>query len=345
MSGTPKMTWAQLEEQRLRKLAETRRLAAAAEERKRREAEAREAKRQFEAARIALAEQAKEVGRTLDARAASLPAPELAALRTRLATLLPTIAVASNRAELTTVGDAIVSITAAAEKVAAAEASRRAELARKRSAAEAAVGDIEGLIAGLKADEVVMRWQHHRLVEVTAVLDSARKAVADGRFDAAMASPAQAQACSDTLVSVANEAQLKADQRDYIAQSIARTLEGMGFAVTVPAPEHAGHPATALVFRASNAARHGVDVSVPVEGEVHYTVDGFAHTSEPLRGGGAAPACDEAEKVLMEMQAKMAEQFGVKAGEIRWDGKADPDRRLKSEKDLTFANGKEQGLP
>lgn len=343
MSGTPKYTWAQLEEQRQRKLQEARRIAAAAEERKRKQAETREAKRQFEAARGAVAERAREAGRTLDSRAASLPATELAALRTRLATLVPTIPVAATRAELTAVEDAIVAITGAAERVAAAEAARRAEQERKRAAARAAVGEIEALLAGLQADETLMRWQYHRLPEVTAVLDAARRAQTDGRFDAATAAPATARQLADSLVASANEAQLKADQRDYIAQSIARTLSDMDFEVTAPVSEHSGHPASALVFRALNAARHGVDVSVPVEGEVMYTVDGFPHTTEPLRDGTTAPACDEAEKVLNQMRQAMAEQFGVVVGEVMWDGKADPDRRLSKAKDLHAAEVKETG--
>jgi hypothetical protein len=47
-----------------------------------------------------------------------------------------------------------------------------------------------------------------------------------------------AQTQSENIIKTANEAQLKAEQRDYIADSIAQSLEKMGFNLVYRQAEH-----------------------------------------------------------------------------------------------------------
>ncbi len=65
---------------------------------------------------------------------------------------------------------------------------------------------------------------------------------------------------------VANQAQLKANQRDYVVQSIAESLQQMGFTITYQEAEHPEHPASAIILGAATNSGKSVSVSVPVEG-------------------------------------------------------------------------------
>jgi hypothetical protein len=315
-----------LEAERQRKAAE--------EARRRAEAEERERSRRLEALRSEVSKEVSSAERALKRRQSDLPAAEFAPLTKEVARLNAQVGNARSEAALRDVQQALVTVEQRTERQAAAEAARRAEILRRKAAGEAAAGELGALIEGLKADPVVMRWQYHRMAEVESPAAEARKALSAENWDAPAALLEQARARASSLVEAANAAQLKADTRDYIARSIVAALTGMGYVVSEPQASHADHPASDLTFRAADASGRSVAVSVPVEGEVYYTVDGFAHTTEPLAEGGAAPACDQAEAVLDQMRGRLADEYGVDAGEIRWDGKADPNRRLRQADEL-----------
>lgn len=211
---------------------------------------------------------------------------------------------------------------------------RLAEVENARAAAEEAVGELEAIIEGLQADEVVMRWQSDNVDELGWQLSAARQAVAEGRFGEPDSILADAREASASAVNNANHYQLHADERDYIARSIASSLSEMGFHMAAPSPEYPGRADSSIILSGENDSGEGVAVSVPIEGQVLYDVAGYPiETTERIDGSGPATTCDKAEGMLLEMQKALREHFGVVAGEIGWDTK-DPDRRLRAADEL-----------
>lgn len=197
----------------------------------------------------------------------------------------------------------------------------------QRFATQHASTELHALIVGLQADPMVMRWHGHAI----AGLGTEVARVAGSEEATPFLQTANRRAAA--LITEAKAAQLKADQRDYIARGIMQSLTDMGFLVTDPTAEHADHPASAKIVCAANAAGKSIAVSVPIEGEVWYEIDGYTRTTETTVGGETALACDEGEKVLNEMHARLNEEFHVETGEIWWEDK-DPQRILRKAESL-----------
>jgi hypothetical protein len=216
------------------------------------------------------------------------------------------------------------------------------EIARKRRAAaisEQAAAESKAIVLGLKADEVVMRWHAAAVDALAAELSAATET--DGERGLQVVQAARERAAS--IVKEANAAQLKADQRDYIANCMSKTLEEMGFVVGPLQAEHPEHPATATVIHAATASGKNIAISVPVDGQVWYNVRGFPKSTESKVGGGEAAICDEAEEVISEMHEALMSEFHVQMGELMWDGK-DPARRLRAVKSLPSSQSSDRSL-
>jgi len=197
---------------------------------------------------------------------------------------------------------------------------RRAEWHRRRAQAEEQQGELNALIAGLQADPVLMRWQGSAIAQLATLVSQGQQAIADEQFESVTTLLAESRQRSQTLIAAANAAQLQADQRDYITDSIAQTLEEMGFSIVYRQPEDCD-PASATILGAKTNSGKGISVSIPVQGEVFYDVDGYPKST-------VAAVCDEAEQVLTEMHTVLADKFGVQMGELQWQGK-DPNRQLR----------------
>lgn len=209
----------------------------------------------------------------------------------------------------------------------------RAEWEKQKAEAEQVVGELQDLVTGLKADPVVMRWHSHSVMQLDSELDLAQQAIGSEQFNQPKLIWAKVKAQEHQIIEEANLAQLKADKRDYITQSIVATLQDMGFSVLGIEDEHEGHPSTAKVFTATAAGR-AISVNVPVEGQVWYDVDGYPkNTVASVVDGKPAATCDEAEAVLTEMHDALQQEFGIQMGEISWQGK-DPNRVTRTATDL-----------
>lgn len=221
---------------------------------------------------------------------------------------------------------------AAVSAVSRQAADQLAQQARQAQQAREQLARLDQVVAGLKADETVMRWQGRAVQQLAQTADQLRAARVT---DAAELQRWQHQFEQDQqqIVAAAHDAQLQADKRDYIANSLRAVLADMGFVTSEAVAEHAGHPASAVVFNAANAAGQGISISVPVEGEVWYDVAGYPKRSESMAAGGVANTCDEAEDVLEQMHDALEQAFNIKAGELSWEGK-DPNRRLRQADDL-----------
>lgn len=210
----------------------------------------------------------------------------------------------------------------------------RVEWIRRKGEAESAASELYSLVEGLKADEVVMRWKTAVVQAISGSLVEADDAVASEEFDKPSAILRRTRDEVDKIITEANHAQLRADERDYIVSSIGNALRDLGFAVGPPQAEHPGHPASAIVFQALNANREGIAVSVPFEGEVTYDVGGYPmQTEQRVDGKGQAKVCDKAQGMLEEIHVALAQRYGVNMGELTWDDK-DPNRDIHVEKIL-----------
>jgi hypothetical protein len=199
---------------------------------------------------------------------------------------------------------------------------------QRKNQAEQDLGTIQAIITGIKADEVINRWQSNGIEALLTLEQQTEKAIALENFEETTNLLNQVNTTQAEIIEKANQAQLKADQRDYIADSIAETLQEMGFSIVYRQPEYAEHPASAIILGAATNSGKSISVSVPVEGEVFYDVEGYSKQTLAAVGGGSAAVCDEAEGVITEMHEVLAEQFGVKMGELNWEGK-DPNRQLR----------------
>lgn len=209
---------------------------------------------------------------------------------------------------------------------------RRAAWQQQQADAQTALGELQALAQGLQADPVVTQWRPDAIAAVVAAIAQGEQAIAQEQFATVSTLLDRAQTQRDEAIATANQAQLQADQRDYIADSIAQSLESLGFVISDRRLEH-DHPASAIVLGASTHAGQGISVSIPVEGEVFYDIDGYTKTTETAVDGSIAATCDGAEQVLTEMHHVLTEQFGIQMGELQWEGK-DPNRQLHRADDL-----------
>jgi len=208
----------------------------------------------------------------------------------------------------------------------------RGQAAAKQLEVEAnqLLAEARAIAAGLKADPVVMQWQRGAVAELENLIKTAEL-----RRTGILPVPQNLlpvpqnlkenlkdiRQRSQTIVETANAAQVKADKRDYIADSIAQTLQEMGFNLTFRQAEHPDHPASAIILGASSGAGKAIGVSVPIAGEVYYDVNGYAKQSTTTLEGDKVSVCDEAERVLTEMHGMLDNKYGVQMGEVFWEGK------------------------
>lgn len=224
----------------------------------------------------------------------------------------------------------------------AEEQRRRLEEERRRAAlraeAEQAVASASDAVAGLCEDPIVTRWQgaeagelRDRIAVLRAELDADR---CESVAEAARAIERELPAIDEAARTVEEAA----TRRQYIASGIAESLAEMGFTVSAQSLEHPAYPQSALVFEARRVSGATVSVSVPIEGDVWYSVDGYPMRLESRSSGGEAPTCDEAQSEIAAMHAVLEERFGVQMGELSWEGK-DPHRLLRQADDFDIGGG------
>lgn len=218
------------------------------------------------------------------------------------------------------------------------DAAMRLEL---RNVAQEQLLALESMLQGLQSDVTVMRWLSTNVRELQQHAAELRAKFAAGDYSGIPALASESARLEADIVSRANAAQIKADQRDYIASGIRSTLAEMGFAVGELSEEHPGHPASAVTFSAVNELGRGINVSVPVEGEVFYDVDGYHKSTISRVGGGKSAICDSAQQVLEEMHDLLEDGFQVQMSELMWEGK-DPDRILRQADELPHSDRKDR---
>lgn len=297
--------------------------------RKRRDDEEKKRKAELEKQEFELQEIERQVSQISPAHATKFDSSGRAALQQAIEIVKSAIARGKPETVRAPLANAIETVQRHANLV----AQRLADWLQRQAEAQQALGELRDMIAGLKADVVVMRWHGLSVAELETQAQTAVQAVTAEQFELPGNILAAAKTREQQIVNEANAEQIQADQRDYIAKSIAQTLQDMGFIVSAPEAEYSDHPKTAIILKAATASGKGISVSVPVDGEVWYSVDGYPKSTQAAVGGGNAAVCDEAEQVLTEMHSALESEFGVKMSAISWEGK-DPDRELRKADEL-----------
>lgn len=221
----------------------------------------------------------------------------------------------------------------ASHETALAERFKVWEAAKNR--AEVSLTAAGDRIAGLRADEVVVRWAGSEVAALEKRLESAIGLAEAEKFELVLEESAALLEEGDAIVARAQELQLKEDRRQYIVQGIVEAMGQMGFVVQqgYPTLEHPGVPGSATTIHAERIGGGAIAVSVPQEGEIWYDVAGFQMRSETTADGHTIRSCDEAEQEIVRMHEAMTEAFGIDTSELRWDSK-DPDRIRKTSERL-----------
>ena len=192
----------------------------------------------------------------------------------------------------------------------------------------AAAGD---RIAGLRADEIIVRWGTGELASLEERLERSSKLLSEERFDIVLTESAALLVASDAVIGHVQEFQLKEERRQYIVQGIVDVMGQIGFVVQQgsPALEHPNVPSSATMIQAVRIGGGAIAVSVPQEGEILYDVDGFPKRTETGGDGATVRTCDEAEQEIDRIHEAMKDVFGIEMSELVWDGK-DPERVRKA---------------
>jgi hypothetical protein len=300
---------------------------------KRRDDEEKKRKAELEKQQFELEELERQISQIPQADAIKFDRAGHTAAQTALSALRSAIASGNPQ----TVRSPLNTATQAVEHHIASVARNRAQWQQQKATAEQALGELQALIIGLRTDPVALRWQIHLVDELAAQLQTGIAAIEAEQFDKPALILAAAKTQEQEIIATANAAQIQADQRDYIAKSIAETLAEMGFFVNEPQLEDSRYPNAALILKAATNSGKAISISVPVEGEVWYNVDGYSKTTEAAVGGGTAAVCDEAEKVLTEMHDRLGAEFGINMSKVTWEGK-DPNRIIRKADDLPNNN-------
>jgi chromosome segregation ATPase len=199
--------------------------------------------------------------------------------------------------------------------------------------ATSAVATVQERVASLQADQVVQRWRAAELEELGRRVTQLEGSLSAGRFVQIHQECKSLMTGADKLVAAAEDEQRLQDQRDYVAKSLVESLAELGFWVQQFPAEQASADAT---IRASRADGRAITVSVPLEGSLRWTAEGFpmevfaGSDGQPARGCGGLAEQIEAVKGCLE-------KHGVETGELLWKGK-DPNRPGTTAKRLPRSN-------
>jgi hypothetical protein len=190
-------------------------------------------------------------------------------------------------------------------------------------------------IAVLKADKIIMQWVRGEVEALEAKLTQIAAMIERGEW-------ITVQAAVDTLLQETEDAvrraeamQLAEDRRQYVIQGIIEVMEEMGFVIQsgYPVLEYPDIPSSAAIIQAVRLGGGDIALSVPQQGEIWYEVNGFPMQTEESGAGQAVYSCDQAEIEIEKIHTLLEGSFGIKMGELRWEGK-DHYRIRKTVRDL-----------
>jgi hypothetical protein len=193
--------------------------------------------------------------------------------------------------------------------------------ARRREALEN-LADLQGEVEALKSDAVTMRWKHDAVDALETAVARAAREIDAGAFDAPISKLRSMKKTILVIVAEAQERQLAEDRRQYIVNGLMTVLGQMGFVLSADSPRHGdASPSSDVMLSARRLGGGAVAVSIPLEGEVLYDVEGYAKRKETHFDGAVTATCDEAEAEIQHVHDALARDFGIQMSELTWAGK------------------------
>lgn len=204
-------------------------------------------------------------------------------------------------------------------------AERLAQWTDERDRTAEAISEAGDRLAGLRADDVTMRWRGDRVNSLDQAFSQAEELLASEQFAEARNAAAALMEQADEVVAQAQAQQLDEDRRQYVVSGIVQAMQDHGLVVQAgyPALEHPNDLSSAAIIEAERLGGGAIVVSVPQDKdeEIMYDVDNFEMNSEVASDGQVVRTCDEAEKQIERVHAVLDEAFGIEMDELMWDGK------------------------
>ena len=203
-----------------------------------------------------------------------------------------------------------------------------AELRARRREALEILAEVEGEVQALRSDHVTMRWKRDTVDEVATASERTTRRIDAGAVEESISELRTLKQRLRAAISEAQERQLVEDRRQYIVHGLVTVLGQLGFVLSADSPRQGdASPSSDIVLNARRLGGGAVAVSIPLEGDVWYDVDGYAKRKEANLDGTVAATCDEAEAEIEQVHEALARDFGINMSELTWAGK--PIRRDK----------------
>ncbi|MFO7906584.1 MAG: hypothetical protein ACQESR_03845 [Planctomycetota bacterium] len=213
----------------------------------------------------------------------------------------------------------------------------RAEVERRRGlwltqkrAGEAALARVQDRIGGLESDPVVQRWQAAAMADISERAAQLTEMIEYDQFQSAAREAENLLAESEQVLEAAEARQRCQESQDYIAESTVAALQTCGFYVDVISQSPQGGSNEVLI-RAHRLDGRALAVSVPREGAIQWSVDGFPIEIVAGANGQPAAVCDEAVDQIEAIQNRLDDDYGIETSALTWAGQ-DPNRPRKAAK-------------
>lgn len=200
----------------------------------------------------------------------------------------------------------------------AAEYAARVEAERR---ARDALNELNVQLFGMKSDRIVMTWCQWEIEDVESRIKEVEGLIKSEQWGIVTGQANQIKGKFTALLAKAQERQLQEDKRNYIQSGIGKALADMGFQVGVPYLSGSGDFNSDVVIRAKRPDGRSLNVQVPVDCDISYTMDGYPMRTINATDGKQYATCDEAQALIESFHQRMQQQFGIEMEEIRWDGK------------------------
>jgi hypothetical protein len=202
-------------------------------------------------------------------------------------------------------------------------------LARKQ-ASEAALARLQERVASLQSDAVVQRWQAPAVADISGRAGQLTKIIENGQCDHATKEAEKLLAEAERVLKAAEERQRDQEKQDYIAQSTVAALQACGFMIDGISQVPQG-TSTDILIQVYRPDGRELAVSVPQEGAIRWSVNGFPMQVVAGSNGQPAATCDEAVDQIKAIQDRLSTDYGVETCALTWAGQ-DPNLPTKPTK-------------
>ncbi len=207
---------------------------------------------------------------------------------------------------------------------------RRALWLTRKQASEAALDRLQERIASLQSDPVVQRWEATAIAELSERASQVSQVILRDQFEHAAREAGKLLADAERALKAAEDRQCHQEKHNYIAESTVAALQACGFMVEcISKSEQSG--STGILIHARKLDGRSLAVTVPQDGAMQWSVNGFPMQVVAGCNGQAATVCDEAVNQIESIQNRLNTDYGVETSELTWAGQ-DPNLPRKAAK-------------